>query len=367
MVSENPQEGRAHGPFLRNAWYVAAWHDEVVRGELLARKLLGEPLLLYRKEDGSPVALVNRCPHRFAPLHLGKLRGDVVECGYHGLRFDGAGSCVHNPHGPIPRAARVRSYPIVERYSALWIWMGAPDKADPACIPKFDFLVPEQWFVGTGRMLVNAHYELETDNIMDLSHIEFMHPLFSTEEVRRGKTQAVEEGDTVWSKRFITQDALNPFLRQAFGIPEEELADRWLDVRWNAPALMALYTGGVRSGRPKSEGREMPSAHFFTPETEASTYYFYAMSFPREMGAAGEAQARESARGLAGPFENEDKPMIEAVAQSMNGADFWSLRPLLLAGDAGAVKARRVLARLIEQERGAEENANVPPPAGQAQ
>jgi len=340
-------------PFLRNAWYVAAWGAEVREGELFHRTILGEPVLLYRKRNGTPVALGNRCPHRFAPLHLGKLRGDVVECGYHGLQFDGTGACIHNPHGggALPRAARVRLYPLIERYSALWIWMGDPERANPEVLPVFDFLAPEDWFVGTGQMLVGANYELENDNIMDLSHIEFMHPLFATEAVRRGKTQSAQEGDTVWSRRFITEDELNPFLMQAFQIPAGQLADRWLDVRWNAPALMALYTGGVVSGRPRSDGVEVPSAHLFTPETQSSTHYFYAMSFPRAMGPAGEKVAKEQVEVLRGPFEREDKPMIEAVGRNMNGAAFWSLQPVLLAGDAAAVKVRRVLAQLIEAER----------------
>ena len=133
-------------PFLRNAWYVAAWGNEVKAGGLFSRKLLGESVLLYRKEDGAAVAIGNRCPHRFAPLHLGKLKGDIVECAYHGLQFDGTGACVANPHGggkPLA-AARVKNYPLVERYSALWIWMGDADKADATTIPVFEFMVPEQ-------------------------------------------------------------------------------------------------------------------------------------------------------------------------------------------------------------------------------
>jgi phenylpropionate dioxygenase-like ring-hydroxylating dioxygenase large terminal subunit len=352
-LAEPPAGTARKTSFLRNAWYVAAWGAEVRAGELFSRRILDEPILLYRKGDGAPVALSDRCPHRFAPLHLGKLRGETVECGYHGLQFGHTGACVHNPHGSgaLPRAAQVRVYPVVERYSALWVWMGEAERANADTIPVFDFLVPQQWFVGTGQMLVAANYQLEIDNILDLSHIEFMHPMFATEAVRRGKIQSVQEGDTVWSKRFISGDELNPFLLQAFRIPVGQLADRWLDVRWNAPALMALYTGGVVSGRPRSDGVEVPSAHIFTPETQRSTHYFYAMSFPQMMGPAGETLAKEQVDVLRGPFEREDKPMIEAVERSMNGDELWSLRPVLLAGDAAAVKARRVLEKLIEAER----------------
>src|SRR4030088_1197768 len=98
--------------FLRNVWYVAAWANELEMGKLFARTILSDPVLLFRTADGTPAALADRCPHRFAPLHLGKLHGNVVECAYHGLRFDCSGVCVKNPHGSgvIPKAAVVKKY-----------------------------------------------------------------------------------------------------------------------------------------------------------------------------------------------------------------------------------------------------------------
>ena len=106
--------------YLRNAWTVAAWAHELDGGKLLARTLLDEPLVFFRNAQGQPQALLDRCPHRFAPLSMGKLcdGGASVQCPYHGLRFDGGGACVHNPHGDgrIPVAAKVRSYPVVERW-----------------------------------------------------------------------------------------------------------------------------------------------------------------------------------------------------------------------------------------------------------
>ena len=84
--------------YLKNTWYVATWADEVGR-QPLRRKLLDQDLAIFRKQDGQPVAIGNRCPHRFAPLSMGKLIGDCIECPYHGLQFDGSGNCVVNPHG----------------------------------------------------------------------------------------------------------------------------------------------------------------------------------------------------------------------------------------------------------------------------
>jgi vanillate O-demethylase monooxygenase subunit len=289
---------------LRNAWYVAAWAEELVAGLPLERRQLDEPVVLSRDADGCGVA-----------------------------------------------AGALRAYPVIERYSALWIWMGDPQAADPDRLPAFDFLDPAHWAVGTGHMAVEAHYELETDNILDLSHIEFLHPLFASEAVRRGATDCRQEADTVWSHRLITDDLPPPFIYEAFGIPPDQKVDRWLDVRWNAPALMALWTGGVASGSPRELGRTVPSAHCFTPESATRTHYFYAISFPRAMGPLAEQLARDNVQVLRGPFEHEDKPMLEAVQRNMAGADLWSMKPVLLPGDAAAVRARRVLQRLIETER----------------
>ena len=180
--------------YLRNAWYLAAWSSELRTSELFQRRLLDEPLLLYRLTNGTPVALQDRCPHRFAPLHMGKIVGEAVQCPYHGLQFSASGNCVLNPHGPVPAAARIRSFPVVERYSAIWIWMGEPAQANPDLITPFDFLSPEHFYAGTGYLHINAHYELESDNILDLSHIEFLHPLFASEAVRAAKVGIASGG-----------------------------------------------------------------------------------------------------------------------------------------------------------------------------
>ena len=111
--------------FLNNAWYVAATEGEVTQS-LTPVRILDEAIVLYRKSDGSPVALEDACPHRKMPLSLGKLKDDAIECGYHGLTFDCAGSCVRAPGlKRIPRGAQVRSYPLVQRYGFIWIWMAS--------------------------------------------------------------------------------------------------------------------------------------------------------------------------------------------------------------------------------------------------
>jgi vanillate O-demethylase monooxygenase subunit len=117
-------------PFLRNAWYMAGWSAEIGNA-LLRRRLLGVPLLLFRKMDGNVAALIDRCPHRFAPLSLGERDGDCVTCPYHGLTFDADGRCVRNPFADtLPKGAKVRSFPVAERDGIIWFWPGQRELAD---------------------------------------------------------------------------------------------------------------------------------------------------------------------------------------------------------------------------------------------
>lgn len=336
---------------LKNAWYVGAWAVEVPAGQLLSRRLLGEHVVFYRDAEGTAVALADKCPHRFAPLSMGKLVGSELQCTYHGLRFDATGRCTANPHGDgsIPKQATVRAYPVQERYGALWIWMGDPALADPTVIPVFDFLVAEHWATGTGYLMVESHYELETDNILDLSHIEYLHPLFAGEGVSRGEFECLQEGNTVWSKRMIRGDDPHPYVRESFRIPADQLVDRWLDVRWDAPATMALWTGAVPAGTPRNDFVNVPTAHLMTPESDTRTHYFYAMAVSRAVPGAEEICSRYLG-DLRAPFECEDKPVLEAVQRRMADSDLLALNPVLLPGDASGIRARRILKKMIEAQ-----------------
>src|SRR5687767_3022712 len=126
--------------YLRNCWYMAGWSKRLARGEVIARTILDEPMALFRDLDGEVGAVQDRCPHRFAPLSAGKVSdGGVLVCGYHGLGFDRSGACALNPHGPILRAARITSWPLIERHGIIWIWMGDAGACDPASIPDFSW------------------------------------------------------------------------------------------------------------------------------------------------------------------------------------------------------------------------------------
>src|SRR5262245_38697498 len=110
--------------FARNHWYLAAWSHEIGRGPF-ARRIANEPIVFWRTEAGAPVAFEDRCPHRLAPPSLRKLIGDTLQCRYHGVTFDATGACVRIPAGDaIPPGAHVKSYQLVERWGAIWLWLG---------------------------------------------------------------------------------------------------------------------------------------------------------------------------------------------------------------------------------------------------
>lgn len=345
-------------PFLRNAWYPATWASEVKHGELFERTLLNESVVFYRTATGEPVGLHNRCPHRFAPLSMGKQKGDSVQCAYHGLEFGPNGNCVFNPHGDgkVPAAAQVHRYPLVDRYRLLWIWMGDPARADETLVPPFPFLDPETHYAGEGYLHVKSNYVLETDNILDLSHIQFIHPLFASDEVAKADLEMEQEGNTVWSKRLVRNEVLSPFMQEAFGYAADQRVDRWLDTRWDAPASMSLAVGAVPTGgRARIDGKETEamSVHLFAPETDTTTHYLFSFGFPKAYGPQMEAAALKTTSDVRGPFEQEDLPILEAVQRNMGDAEFWDLKPVLLPGDAPAIRARRVLDQLIAGERAA--------------
>jgi vanillate O-demethylase monooxygenase subunit len=336
--------------YLCNAWYVAANAAELGPAPL-RRVLLDQPVVMVRLPSGEPIALADRCPHRMAPLSRGKLVDDTLQCGYHGLRFDRTGACVHNPHGgPIPPAARVRAYPLAERHGFVWLWLGEAARADPAAIPD---LAPFGQTVGhttiAGYLRVAANYQLVTDNLLDLSHVEFLHPAFAaTDVLDTARTELLRQGDVVLSQRWKPNCEPSRFLRMFWTSPAAR-GDARANMRWHPPATMFLDVGVTDIGAPIADGVTTPFLHLLTPETSTTTHYFWAMTRTNRLGETDlDAKLR---RIITAAFADEDEPMI-AAQQAEIGADrdLADLHPVLLQPDAAAVAARRVLAGLIAAE-----------------
>jgi vanillate O-demethylase monooxygenase subunit len=330
----------ATNDFVRNAWYMAAWAEEVPQGGFLPRKLLGQPWLLWQRSDGEWVMNADRCPHRFVPLSRGKREGDVLRCGYHGLGFDSTGACVLNPFGgDVPPGAKVVTLPVVERHGALWFWPGEADLADPAQIPDFAFVTGPDHVRGV--LVMDAGYELIADNLMDLSHAEFLHvETFGVNgALFNYGVQTVEQDETgaIWNK--WDMDGSEPPVWAAPMLQPGERIDQWIHIRWHAPATMALFVGLARQDTDRTDFvvPPMSNPHILTPETATSTHYFYT----RQPG-------EESIEMVRRVFLEEDEPMVRAAQDAMDGQDFWDLRPVILASDAAAIRARR---RLMQMRR----------------
>jgi vanillate O-demethylase monooxygenase subunit len=344
-------------PFLRNCWYVAAWDHEVHRLQLMRRILLGEPVVFYRKSDGKPVALEDRCAHRHAPLSMGRIRGDNVECRYHGLVFDPGGRCVHVPsQESIPAGAGVHSYPVVERDHFLWIWMGDPGRADPSLIEDFHWLGDPAWRFRGERLHVEGNYLLVVENLCDLSHLPYLHAssLADTAIPANDIPIKVErDGERVRVDRWILDSAAPPYFRTLAGFAKEERVDRWMNLEFSPPALVRLDIGAAKAGTGARTGNRAGGVttrnlNAITPETETTSHYFWAQA---QDFALGDPTITDLDFQLVQGAFREDLAIIKGQQQNID------LNPhakrLNLVADSGGMQARRIVERLIEQEQAA--------------
>ncbi len=335
--------------FPRNIWYMAATSEEL-GDALLPRRLFDRAIVMFRTSDGGVKAIADRCPHRYAPLSLGRKQGDTVQCVYHGLVFDGAGACIHNPFADrIPPAARVDAWVCVERHGIVWLWHGEATAADPASIPDFSMVEDNPATrVVRGYTLLEAPYEFGTDNLMDLSHIETVHKgsFAGNGVIYAGTHVVVDEDDTLRSNWWMPGVAAPP---HTIGVcPPNTITDHWLDMRWNAPASMHLEIGACPTGTPRAGGVVAHQYHILTPATPTTTHYFWATTRYHDLDSV---ETDVFLRALfAQAFDEEDKPIIKAAYDNLEGEDFWDAKPLSLGIDAGGARARRKIEALLRAE-----------------
>ncbi|GAA6142455.1 aromatic ring-hydroxylating dioxygenase subunit alpha [Hydrogenophaga sp. 5NK40-0174] len=267
-----------HTPFIFNAWYVAALGEEL--GEpLLARRLLGQRVVMYRASTGEPVALEDRCPHRSFPLSHGQRDGDTIVCGYHGLRFDTKGDCIEVPSQPTcPRNIGTRRYPLIERGPLVWIWMGDDEAdADPALLPPVDWVSDAQWATSHGSLALPASYVRLHENLLDLTHLSFLHAnSFGTPDYARAEYQT-EMGDGVFGlQRDVVPTTLPPLWAKPTKLEGVSTAARIARSTFHSPALHEVNVRFYDSALPEGERPEyrIRTAHLPTPESATSTHYF---------------------------------------------------------------------------------------------
>lgn len=343
--------------YLRNTWYVAMWSEQLVPGKLERREILGEPLVIHRAPDGGVVALQDRCPHRFAPLHLGKLQDNgAIECGYHGLHFDRHGSCIYNPHGKglVPEAAKVRAYPAHEAHSLVWVWMG--DKTpDASRIPDLSMIgqAPARYITQRDHLEMDANYQLVVDNLLDLSHTVILHRgVLGNADTASAQIRVDQRGDVVTVSRWMPS-VRPPGLFDMLFRRDGEPADHWTDIRWMAPCYLVNDAGVTAPGADRAEGSGIYGLHLLTPVNERRTAYHFAAVRQNPMPFDDDIEADVMTKLTAlrrQAFVTEDLPMIEAQQRNMDGMR-EPAPPVLLDVDSGTVRYRRILERLLAEDQ----------------
>jgi vanillate O-demethylase monooxygenase subunit len=347
--------------FPRNFWYVAALENEVRRQELLSRTICNEEIVFYRREDGTPVALEDRCCHRHMPLSEGNIKGDNVECVYHGLLYDPSGTCIHIPsQNTIPPDARVRSYPVYEKYHWIWIWMGDPALADTDLIEDFHWTDDPNWRAKGERLDLEGNYQLLVENLLDLTHLQFVHPTtLGTDSVAAAPIKTEREDNMVRVTRWILDSPPPPFFQRAGGFAPDQNIDRWQVITYTPPGFVRLNVGGAPTGTGAPEGDiskgfTMRNLNAITPQTDTTTHYFWAQAhdFRIDDPTVTELLYRQVHTAFM-----EDLVVIRAQ-QRTRSAFGDKLPPQIdFNQDAGGLQAMRILQRILDDEQGMDQRA----------
>lgn len=365
-----PVQSAAPATFPRRHWYVIARRDEL-RHELLARKVCGERLVLYRTGDGTPVALADRCSHRRFPLSMGDLVGDEIQCGYHGLRFDACGTCTWAPgQDRVPTRANVPTRPLSEQGAWVWVWMGDAEAPDHDALPITPWFDDAGWSSVDGLEPLAAHYGLLIDNLLDLSHETFLHAGFiGTPEVAETPINTSTDdqgpgGPVVHVSRHMTGVHCPPFYAESTGL--ESPIDRWQDIDYHAPGYYQLNVRVAPCGtEPACDGTDderaahMKVLYAITPVDEQNTLDFWAVC--RDF-AVGDRQIDGFLAEMNRTVVLQDVEALAVLQQRIDetravGGDESEVS---FKFDTGGLTGRRVLAQLTAAEQAADQEAVTP-------
>ncbi len=339
--------------FIHNDWYIAAWGSEI-KGRPFARTILNQPVVFYRDRTGKVAALEDRCCHRGTPLAQGSVVDEGLQCGYHGLVFDASGACVRVPgQDHIPARARVRSYPVVEQDEFVWIWLGAAEKADPSRLTSYpyhnDYV---RWPHKSTTMQVKCDYLLLIDNLMDLTHLGYVHGRTVGGSPATHVEAKMDIYPTPTGVKFIRW-MLNsvPPATYAKAVGFKGRVDRWQETEFVAPSNVLQFTGALDVGTGAYEqgkregGFALRLYHGITPETDDSCFYFWsaANGYRQDDPAATEQLFNDIAMTF-----NEDKLILEAQHARLRSSPH---APLVdIGADAVRIHAHRHIERRLAEE-----------------
>lgn len=337
--------------FARNHWYVAAWGGEI-GDRPLARRLLGEPVVLFRQADGSVAALMDRCPHRLVPLSMGVCVSGRIRCGYHGMEFDASGQCVHIPAQTlIPPRARVRSFPALERYGLVWLWMGEPETADPATVPRVEKHGEPGWdLLAGGYQYHPSSYLNIIENLMDPAHTTFVHRGTIGNPLAADQPVTTERGEGyIVAYRWLenTQPSAHDRSRMDFG---NDNVDRGNFFYFLLPCTSRVETIVLPTGRERTEenmckGMRTYSYKFLTPESRSATHFFWLHIRNYQVG---DPTAAETLRAALERTYREDLEIEAAMQRSQE--ETGARQYVALEIDRAPTMALRMLERMIDAE-----------------
>lgn len=340
--------------FVKNCWYCAGWDYELSQGRdaILSRRIANEALMLYRKPDGGVVAMEDRCCHRQAPLHLGRKEGDAIRCMYHGMKFGPDGRCIEIPgQEKIPPQARVRTFPVVEKDNWIWVWMGDPAKADPGLICFAVGPGDKNWNIRTSQLTVHANHRLEIANLMDLSHLAWVHrkTLGGGSAWVDAKIKRAPLARGVNSKFWMYRAPAPPFAQHLF--PPGMRFDVSMDVDVTLPCNFVLHfqlwTAGTATEGP-SNGQlilDTYTSQAVTPVDEDSVEYYYSWGASVATDQPGLSDMLREAVDAA---FLEDKAILEA--QHRNLKERPDGNRLSIVHDTGPAMMLRLLDKFLAEE-----------------
>jgi vanillate monooxygenase len=340
--------------FPTNDWYVACTSQEIDEAAL-GRRICDESMVFFRGAGNEVAALEDWCPHRGAPLSLGKVIEGRLVCGYHGLEMGCDGKAVGMPGQRVRGFPPVRSFPVVERDGFVWVWPGEAKRADPGKIPHLAWAASPDWAFGGGLYHVACDYRLMIDNLMDLTHETYVHSSsIGQPEIEEAAPATRVDGDSVVTSRFMNSVMPPPFWRMALRgnhLADDVPVDRWQICRFTPPSHVMIEVGVAHAGHG---GYDADPTHkvsaivvdFITPQTQTSIWYFWGMARnfnPRDRTLT--ATIREGQ----GKIFSEDLQMLESQQRNLLANPGRSLVNLNI--DAGGMHSRRILERIVAQEQ----------------